>query len=107
MGEVPSILLCIVRDARDVAMNYIETPAGLLPAHKLEQLSCSTELEWNKDDDGDPRMCYLVEVYVNDFIALVIPTTWHQIRHVTNGVMFGIHDVFLANPVSSRDPISE
>ena len=49
---------------------------------------------------------YLLEVYVDDFIALVIPTSWKQIRHVANGVMFGIHDVFPEDEEAANDPIS-
>jgi len=49
----------------------------------------------------------LLEVYVDDFVSLVVPTSREQLCHVNTGTMAGIHDVFPANDVDSNDPISE
>jgi hypothetical protein len=48
-----------------------------------------------------------VEVYVDDFMSIVIPTSKAQLDHVANPIMRGIHDVFPANIVDSNGPISE
>ena len=37
---------------------------------------------------------YMLEVYMDDYIALDIPSIQDQIHHVTNSIMTGIHDVF-------------
>jgi len=39
----------------------------------------------------------MVEVYVNDFMSMVIPVTQQQLDHVATAVMTGIHDVFPAD----------
>ena len=46
------------------------------------------------EDDPIPEK-YLLDVYIIDFIGLTIPTMQQQLDHVTNGIMFGIHKVFL------------
>ncbi len=50
---------------------------------------------------------YALEVFVDDFMSIVIPTSQEQLEHVATAVMTGIHDVFPANVVDSNDPISE
>ncbi len=38
-------------------------------------------------------LLYFVKVYVNDFIAVIIPASQEQATHVAWGVMHGIHNV--------------
>ncbi len=52
-------------------------------------------------------MRYLIEVYVDDFMAIVIPTTQHDVTHVCRAVMHVIHNVFLADDNNANDPISK
>jgi hypothetical protein len=52
-------------------------------------------------------MQYLAEVYVNNFITIVIPTTRHNVTHVGQAVMHGIHNVFPADDNNANDPISK
>ena len=40
-------------------------------------------------------------------MSLVIPVSREQCRHVSTGMMTGIHDVFPADDINSNDPISE
>jgi hypothetical protein len=47
-----------------------------------------------------------VEVYVDDFISLAIPTSQQQLVHVGRGVLHGIHDIFPADDVDENDPTS-
>ena len=49
---------------------------------------------------------YLVEVYVDDFVALAIAVSKAQLDHVAGGVMHGIHDVFPADKDDNEDAIS-
>ena len=53
------------------------------------------------------KFSYMVEVYVDDFMSLVIPVSKKQLRHVANAIMHGIHDVFPPNNNDDDDPISE
>jgi hypothetical protein len=50
---------------------------------------------------------YMVEVYIDDFMSLVIPVSQDQLRHVVTAVVTGIHDVFLPDCDDGNDPISE
>ena len=50
---------------------------------------------------------YCLEVYVDDFICIVIPTSHKHLDHVPTAVMTGIHDVFPANINDGNNPISE
>jgi hypothetical protein len=54
-----------------------------------------------------PTVFYIVEVYVDDFMSLLIPISQEQLRHVTMAVMTGIQDVFPPDNDDSNDPISE
>lgn len=92
--ESPPFFCTALETAWDVATNYIETPVCLLPPHKFEELSYTAYSDWWDDEERACAFRYLREVYVHDFIALVIPTCLRQNLHVANGVMFGIHDVF-------------
>jgi hypothetical protein len=50
----------------------------------------------------------MIEVYVDDFMSLVIPVSQAQLRHVAAAVMTGIHDVFPASDDNDgNNPISE
>ena len=56
----------------------------------------------------DPQgFWYMVEVYVDDFMSLVIPVSREQLRHVAKAIMHGIHDVFPPDNNDDEDPISE
>ena len=50
---------------------------------------------------------YLLEVYVDDFVSLVILTSREHLHHVSTDTMTGKHDVFPADDIDSNDPISE
>ena len=49
----------------------------------------------------------MVEVYVGDFMSLVIQVSWEQPRYVAAAIMTGIHDVFPPDDDDKNDPISE
>ncbi len=49
----------------------------------------------------------MVEIYVHDFMSLIIPISQEQLRHVTTAVMTVIHDMFPPDNNDSNDPISE
>jgi hypothetical protein len=45
----------------------------------------------------------MIEVYVDDFMSLVIPVSQLQLVHTAAAVMTGIHDVFSANNDDNGD----
>ncbi len=50
---------------------------------------------------------YALEVYVDNFMSIVIPTSREQLEHVATAIMTGIHDVFPADTIDNDDPISK
>ena len=51
---------------------------------------------------GDLR--YVLEVYVDNFISCIAPTSRQQIKHVARGILHGIHYVFPPSADDSKDP---
>ena len=47
-----------------------------------------------------------MEVYVDDYIALAVPTSQDQLDHVANGVLLGIYDAFPKDDNDDNNPIS-
>ncbi len=77
---------------------------------RLEKFAGYTRLhDGERVNDGDTMahsFHYLVEVYVDDFMSFVIPTSEDQLQHVANIVIMGIHDVFPEDGDESNNPIS-
>jgi len=82
-----------------VAQDYCETELGTLPPHKFTHYVTGNHAyaELPETDPTDRPLRYLLEVYVDDFVSLVIPTSQDQLHHISTGTMTGIHDVFPAD----------
>ncbi len=106
--ESPSYFCTASKTARDVAAQYAELPIGAHADHPFLQHR-QTNHAFAKlpttDTTGD--LLYALEVFVDDYIALAIPTSRQDLNHVANSVMYGIHDVFPPEPNAADDPISE
>jgi hypothetical protein len=107
--ESPPFFCAASETARDGAQDYCETKLGSLPPHKFTHYVIGNKAydelpEQNKN--GKPFR-YLLKVYVDNFVSLVIPTSREQLRHVSTGAMTGIHDVFPADENDANDPILE
>jgi hypothetical protein len=107
--ESPPFFCAASETARDVAHDYCETKIGTLPPHKFTNYVIGNQAyeDLPERDELGRRFRYLLEVYVVDFVSLVIPTSREQLRHVSTGTMTGIHDVFPADDIDANDPISE
>jgi hypothetical protein len=95
-AELPPYFCTATETARDVSTEYINMDMGSLPTHKFEKYAVgdadyATLPECTATKTG---FLYMVEVYVVDFMSLVIPVSQEQLRHVATAVMTGIHDVF-------------
>jgi len=101
MGWVksPPFFCTASKTARDVAQDYCEIKIGTLPPHKFTNYVIGNQAyeDLPERDELVRIFCYLLEVYVDDFVSLVIPTSREQLRHVSMGTMTGIHDVFPAD----------
>jgi hypothetical protein len=107
--ESPPFFCAASETARDVAQDYCENKFGTLPDHKFTNYVIGNKAydELPEKNDKENNFRYLLEVYVDDFVSLVIPTSWEQLCHVSTGTMTGIRDVFPADRCDSNDPISE
>lgn len=107
--ESPPYFCAASETARDVAAQYAELPFGTLPDHRFLHHTQGgldmTELPQTRPDSD--AFQYLLEVYVDDFIGIVIPTSQLHLNHVASSVMYGVHDVFPPNDEPADDPISE
>ena len=104
--ESPPYFCTASETARDVAEQYLQLPVGTLEPHKFLPL---TELV--QDIDNLPLTAtedwkFMLEVYMDDYIGLAIPTSRAQLQHYANSVMYGIHDVFPPDEIDEDDPIS-
>jgi len=108
--ESPPYFCAATETARDIASDYCDTPVGSLPHHKFEKhVTGAKEFDELPTSSKNGKLFYALEVYVEDFMSIVIPTSKEQLEHVTTTIMTGIHGVFPANIVDScsNDPISE
>ena len=81
---------------QDVAEKYINTPVGSLEPHKFVKLTAvnSYFAELPKKNISNESFNYMLEVYMDDYIALAFPRSLDQLHHVANAIMTGINGVF-------------
>ena len=97
--ESPPLFCAASETARDIVEEYIETQVSSLPAHKFSKhvMTSDTIQELPETGEEAAGFQYMVEVYVDNFMSMVIPVTRQQLDHVATAVMTGIHDVFPAD----------
>jgi hypothetical protein len=107
--ESPPYFCAATETVRDVTLDYCNTPMGSLPHHKFAAHVARDKAfkELLATSTAATAFLFALEVYVDDFMSIVIPTFWEQLKHVATVVMTGIHDVFPADVVLSNNPISE
>ena len=105
--ESPPYFCTASETARDVAEQYLQCPTPSLPHHKfLPKTLQHTDIDILPLTSDTP-LKFVLEVYMDDFIGLAIPTSLAQLRHYSNAVMYGIHDVFPPDTSDdASDPIS-
>ena len=76
--ESPPYFCAATETARDVSTEYINTEMGTLPTHKFEKydVDYATLPEFEANKSG---FLYMVEVYVDDFMSLVILVSQEQL----------------------------
>jgi hypothetical protein len=111
MGWSPPYFCTASKMARDIAEVYTNTPMGSLPLHKFtHHMRGDTEasaLPKTPTHQPSYNLQYGLEVYVDNFMSLVIPTSQEQLDHVATAIMTGIQDVFPSNITNKDNPISE
>ena len=110
--ESPPYFCKVPEIGQDVAEQYIETPVGSLAENKFVELTeVNSEISELKNKDtskgsSKESFNYMLEVYMDEYIVLVIPKKQDQLHHVANAIMTGIHDVFPPYKDDKEDAIS-
>ena len=89
-------------------MDYVETKVGSLEPHKFQPLT-ETDPAFQALPDtakGNTSWGYVIEVYVDDYMAIAIPACKEHLRHLSTGVMTGVHDIFPPSDDPAEDSIS-
>ncbi len=99
----PPYFCAATETSRNISTEYIET------RHKFEHYVVGAPAYTDLPESGDDThgFGYMVEVYVDNFMSLVIPVSREQLRHIANAIMHGIHDVFPPGDNDNEDLISE
>jgi hypothetical protein len=107
--ESPPYFCLASKTARDIAEVYTNTPVGSLPPHKFTHHTHrdAEASKLPKNSDTQTMLQYGLEVYMDDFMSVVIPTSQEQLDHVATAVMTGIHNVFPSNITNKDNTISE
>ena len=81
--ESPPYFCAATEMARDIASDYCNTPIGSLPHHKFAKHVMGAK-EFNElPSTSEIRdFLYALEVYVNDFMSIIIPMSQEQLEHV-------------------------
>ena len=104
--ESPPFFCAASETARDVAAQYAELPVGTQADHPFVEYTRGCKATALLPPESSKAFRYLIEVYVDDFIGIVIPTSQQQLDHIANSIMHGIHDVFPPDADILNDPIS-
>ncbi len=100
--ELPPFFCAATETSRDIALQYSNTAVGSLKEHKFEAyLKGNVTFKEFQEKEAKGNLHYLLEVYVDDFMLLIIPATNEEMLHVAS-----IHDVFLKDNNDNNNPIS-
>jgi hypothetical protein len=95
------------KTSRDIAMEYSNTAVRSLNKHKFEAyLMGDVTFKEFQEKKSNGTLRYLLKVYVDNFMLLIIPATKEEMLHIATAVMTGIHDVFPGAKNENDDPIS-
>jgi hypothetical protein len=92
--ESPPYFCAATKTARDITLTYCITMVGSLDSHKFIH-NVSGDPNFNtlpvtSVGSTANELYYALEVYVDNFMSIVIPTSQQQLLHVATAVMKGI-----------------
>ncbi len=109
--ESPPYFCAATKTARDIASTYCDTKVGSLARHKFVQHVTGDAdfkaLPITSMGTASNNLYYALEVYMDNFMSIVIPTSQDQLQHIATAVMTGIHNVFPTNVVNADNPIAK
>jgi hypothetical protein len=107
--ESPPYFCVATKTVWDITTDYIETELGTRPRHKFKAyaMGAPEAIVLLEESTYNGSLKYMLEVYVDDFVNLLIPASQTHLQHVANAIMEGIHDVFPPGQDDSNNPILE
>ena len=103
--ESPPLFCAVTETAQDVIQSLMEKNA--LPSHKFKYQMMDKVHNWNRLQAA-AQATNLMEVFVNDFIAVTNDRSQEHLFKFSNAILYGIHLVFPPPEVSGHqgeDPI--
>ena len=97
MDRIATFFCAATETGWDTAIQYTETLVGSCSDHKflhMTQGSPKFEALPPECSTPDDPLRYLIEVYMDDYIGLAIPTPQAQLNHISNSIMCVIHEIF-------------
>ncbi len=86
--ELPPYFCAASETGRDVGKQYIKTAVGSRPAHNfINHTAQGADFDNLPTTSEDETLRYMLEVYMDDYISLAVPTSQEQLNHVVNSVM--------------------
>ena len=107
--ESPGYFGAASETARDVSESYVRTPIGSIGSHKFlhhTQTGAYQDVVGVPPDLYTQPFKYMLGVFVDDFISLVIPRCQADLDHVAASILHGIHDLFPPDEDDNEDPVS-
>ena len=94
-SESPPFFCAATETARDLAENYYVSKRPLLP-HPMEKTVLDINWSAIPTTERDPNVAFLhlLEVYIDDFIALIHTTDKAEITRLTRSLLHAITDIF-------------
>ena len=116
-NESPPFFCAAIKTARDIAQSYGACPTAQ-QAHPMEDIVLN--INWSNipkiECDPNEAFLHLLEVYIDDFIALIQSTNIDHITKLTRSLLNAISDIFpppsvtgskMGLPISVKKLISE
>lgn len=107
--ESPGYFCAASETGRDVGQSYAQTPLGSLPDHKFIEYTQTSD-EYKALPDIAPLahhpLQFMLDVYVDNFLSVVIPRCKKDLDHIANAVMHGMHSVFPPDSDDDEDAIA-
>jgi hypothetical protein len=87
--ESPPYFCAATETAQDIATEYNETELGTRPCHKFEThaMGAPKAMALPEESTYKDSLKYMLEVYVDDFVNLVIPASQEHLWHVAKAIM--------------------
>lgn len=108
-SESPPFFCSASETARDIAADIAENTEVTLPPHPQEEWMLPHQWEEEEVVCTNCNLLSMIEVYVDDFIAMAQCRDKDKLRHISRSLLHAIHEVFPPPSITGHngeDPIS-